>query len=414
MCPGCGRSIVLPTKELILTIECIRCGTRFSPNENASVPRDHTTTEKAFLIPYSLRHSSGNKTGAPTASAQPAPDALNDARIQNASAATPDVYNVSPADLAAADVELRQCEREWRNAGSVVVQEEQVDRAMRSAQELQCQFEKAEVTSRQSVRLRYLTMVQRFDATGLPRYGMGPLIGYSSAGICAISLLLSPFIYSSAGSAIIGSLALAAVCSVLLSLMVLLFWPNQQKRHSFQWLQRNREELLERVEVLRSVLEKAWSHHEVLRRRFILSNKLRNAQQRYDNLVAIVQSAKYQLIRADWRSMRGLEFERFLSRVFEMLGYQASLTKASGDQGVDILVSGKGRRIAVQAKGYSDSVGVGAVQEVVAGKPVYQCDSCVVITNSHFTRAAHQLADANGCRLIGGEHMRDLIEGHIY
>jgi restriction system protein len=141
---------------------------------------------------------------------------------------------------------------------------------------------------------------------------------------------------------------------------------------------------------------------------------LEKARQRREELAALLASVKYQLIHTDWRALRGVDFEQFLSHVFEMLGYHVQLTKASGDQGADLLVTGKGARIAVQAKGYADSVGNGAVQEVGAAMAIYQCTSCAVITNSRFTRLARQLAQANGCRLIDGAQIPGLIEGRIY
>ena len=59
------------------------------------------------------------------------------------------------------------------------------------------------------------------------------------------------------------------------------------------------------------------------------------------------------------------------------------------------MVTGKGRKLAVQAKGREESVGNKAVQEAVASMAFYGCDSCAAITNSRFTRAAIQLAQAN-------------------
>jgi restriction system protein len=96
------------------------------------------------------------------------------------------------------------------------------------------------------------------------------------------------------------------------------------------------------------------------------------------------------------------------------LGYTVEKTKASGDQGVDLIVSGKGKRVAVQTKGYKDSVGNGAVQEVFAGMVHYKCNECAVVTNSHFTRAAVHLANSVSCRLIEGKDVYQLIEGKVY
>jgi restriction system protein len=158
----------------------------------------------------------------------------------------------------------------------------------------------------------------------------------------------------------------------------------------------------------------AWAQHQLLLHHWDLCNRLLEARRRRDELSALLASVKYQLVHTDWRSMRGVDFEQFLSRAFEALGYQVQTTKASGDQGADLIVTGKGMRMAVQAKGYADRVGNHAVMEVVAGMNYYQCTSCLVITNSHFTTAAKELAPKNRCQLIDGTQIPDLIEGRIY
>lgn len=77
------------------------------------------------------------------------------------------------------------------------------------------------------------------------------------------------------------------------------------------------------------------------------------------------------------------------------LGYNVTPTKASGDQGVDIIVEKGGMKIAIQAKCYLNTVGNTAVQEVLAGKGYYGADKCMVITNSNFSESAIKLAKVN-------------------
>ena len=59
--------------------------------------------------------------------------------------------------------------------------------------------------------------------------------------------------------------------------------------------------------------------------------------------------------------MRAVEFERFLKAVLELRGFRVVLTRITGDQGVDLVVTREGR-IAVQAKGHTGRVGNDAVQ----------------------------------------------------
>ncbi len=103
-----------------------------------------------------------------------------------------------------------------------------------------------------------------------------------------------------------------------------------------------------------------------------------------------------------WLYLTGDEFEWFLARLFRRQGYTVQLTGQSGDQGVDlILIAPRGRKIAVQAKGYIvSSVGNKAVQEAYTGRAYYDCDECWVVTTSVFTKKAREVADKVGCRLF--------------
>lgn len=102
--------------------------------------------------------------------------------------------------------------------------------------------------------------------------------------------------------------------------------------------------------------------------------------------------------------MTGHEYERVVARYLQRHGYYGvEVTRGSGDFGVDIIVHRGLTKYAVQCKYYSSPVSLGAVQEVVAGKAYYGCDSAIVVTNSTFTAAAKELATQNGVRLI--EHV---------
>ncbi len=54
----------------------------------------------------------------------------------------------------------------------------------------------------------------------------------------------------------------------------------------------------------------------------------------------------------------------------------------------------------VQAKRYNDNVGNRAIQEVLGAKGYYDCNGAMVVTNSHFSPAAVQLAKGKGNKVI--------------
>jgi HJR/Mrr/RecB family endonuclease len=115
----------------------------------------------------------------------------------------------------------------------------------------------------------------------------------------------------------------------------------------------------------------------------------------------------------NWKAMRGGELEAFLEAVFSELQYSVERIGGAGDQGVDLIVSKAGRRIAVQVKGYVDSVPNTAIQEAYTGMAVHKCDACAVVTNSRFTTGGKYAAASVGCALIDENTLPKLITGQI-
>jgi HJR/Mrr/RecB family endonuclease len=173
----------------------------------------------------------------------------------------------------------------------------------------------------------------------------------------------------------------------------------EQRRSRINDLLRSRSELLELLRLRKSYDDLA-SQAATLRSQY--------------------ETAANQLALVAWRPLRGIEFERFLAAVFQLHGFEVMLTKASGDQGIDLIASSPSLKLAIQAKGYEGSVGNDAVQEAFAGARHYErIHSCkfthsVVITNSTFTKSARELAQSVECFLIDEQRMPDLIAGRIF
>lgn len=99
-------------------------------------------------------------------------------------------------------------------------------------------------------------------------------------------------------------------------------------------------------------------------------------------------------------AMDGFKFEEFLVTLFRTIGYDVTETKKTGDQGADLFVERFGKKIVIQAKNYTGTVGNSAVQQALAAKAFYNCDEAMVVTNSYFTKSAKELADSSAVRLI--------------
>ena len=109
------------------------------------------------------------------------------------------------------------------------------------------------------------------------------------------------------------------------------------------------------------------------------------------------------------KKLSGIEFEDYLANLFIAQGYIIQKTPISGDYGADLLLQKDQQLIAVQAKCYSGSVGVSAVQEALSGKAYYNCHSAWVVTTGNYTANAVELANKSNVRLIDSHELGKLV-----
>lgn len=108
-------------------------------------------------------------------------------------------------------------------------------------------------------------------------------------------------------------------------------------------------------------------------------------------------------------TMAGVQFEHYLKELFKSRGYNAIVTTATGDYGADLVLEKDGEKIVVQAKRYSKSVGIKAIQEVHSSRTMYGASSAWVVTNNFFTKSAIDLADKSNVKLIDRNELIDYI-----
>ncbi len=99
------------------------------------------------------------------------------------------------------------------------------------------------------------------------------------------------------------------------------------------------------------------------------------------------------------RAMTGRQFEFFVAELFLAMGHRVTMLGGAGDQGVDIVVSYHGERVAVQCKNYKRAVGNKPVQEVFAGARHHGCQQAWVVAPAGYTRGAYELAGSTGVSL---------------
>lgn len=104
----------------------------------------------------------------------------------------------------------------------------------------------------------------------------------------------------------------------------------------------------------------------------------------------------------------GLEYEKWVADQLNKHGWTARVTQGSGDHGIDVVAIIDDLSVGIQCKRYSGAVGNKAVQEVFAGIKHLSLDKAVVISNSDYTKSAHDLAQATGTILVNDEEIPEL------
>lgn len=94
------------------------------------------------------------------------------------------------------------------------------------------------------------------------------------------------------------------------------------------------------------------------------------------------------------------DYEKFCADQLTNAGWQTARTRASGDQGIDIVATKDGVTAVFQCKWYSQPVGNKAVQEVLAGKLFQEAELAGVLSNARYTPSARHLANRTGVHLL--------------
>jgi restriction system protein len=107
------------------------------------------------------------------------------------------------------------------------------------------------------------------------------------------------------------------------------------------------------------------------------------------------------------------KFEELIKDLLVKMGYEAQLTKASHDGGVDIeavnpqpIVGGK---VVVQCKRFSGTVGASVVRDLYGVVMAVRASKGILITTSDFSSDARSFAEGNQLELINGRQLVDLL-----
>lgn len=114
-------------------------------------------------------------------------------------------------------------------------------------------------------------------------------------------------------------------------------------------------------------------------------------------------------------TMNHFEFEEFVGELFKKMGYNVTITKKTGDYGVDLVAKVDKDVIAVQVKRYAHGNNVGAeeVQELLGASWKYKANKAILVTTSDFTRQAAEQSKEAPIELWDKDYLYKLIRKYM-
>jgi HJR/Mrr/RecB family endonuclease len=113
----------------------------------------------------------------------------------------------------------------------------------------------------------------------------------------------------------------------------------------------------------------------------------------------------------DIQKIDPIQFEKLVSSLFKKLGYDVLLTKASGDEGIDLILSKDGKKSVVQCKRYSGTVGQPIARDLYGSMIHNRAEDAYLITTGVFSLPAQTWASGKPIHLVDGKMWIETILG---
>jgi len=138
--------------------------------------------------------------------------------------------------------------------------------------------------------------------------------------------------------------------------------------------------------------------------------KLTGMRKAYEDYRTDLKNWRYwerKRLRSHWSKMGGIEFEREMAKLFQLVGFKVELTKATGDGGIDLILYHEDRKIAVQCKRYNKDVGPHTIRDLWGTMHHLGYDEGCIATTAYFTDGVKDFARNKPIFLI---NMTDILE----
>ena len=140
-------------------------------------------------------------------------------------------------------------------------------------------------------------------------------------------------------------------------------------------------------------------------------------KRRVSILIEKAATSKEILLSSNFSFMSPYDFEEFVAKLFDKMGYKTTTTSKTGDYGVDVVAENDFERVAIQCKKYHEgnSVGNQTVQMLLGAMQLQglKADRGIIVTTSRFTKQAYRQAESNNLELWDKDILHQAVRKHL-
>jgi hypothetical protein len=141
-------------------------------------------------------------------------------------------------------------------------------------------------------------------------------------------------------------------------------------------------------------------------RKQLLDHKFQNVSQ-YEEAISRYEKTQ----NTYWKSLKGIKLEKVIAELYKKMGYSVQMTKASGDEGIDLILSKKDETIVVQCKGHEKPIGVGVARDIYGSMMHFGANKAILVCPAGFTKGVVQFMTNKPIQLISADDLVRISEG---
>jgi hypothetical protein len=114
----------------------------------------------------------------------------------------------------------------------------------------------------------------------------------------------------------------------------------------------------------------------------------------------------------DCDRMTWKDFEVYVGKLYEKMGYEVTKTSGGGDGGCDLVLSRSGKKTVVDAKHWKSQMHVKIIGQILRAKKNYHADYGTIVGISAFTKETIEEAKENQIELVNRDRLEKMLYDH--